>query len=168
MRHAALVLVLSSLASAAHAQCPAGTSSYFTCTVSGAKKQVDLCYGAGVVIYQYGKLGRPPELELSDAIETLGYRPWNGIGRNIYEEVWFENGAFSYTVFASFDRQQLGDEGLVEGGIVVTKADQTLADLRCDRGSVSHNLDGLYALKEAAGMCWDYRNFQWTRSCPVN
>lgn len=168
MRPAVLALALSSLTPAAYAQCPAGQSSYFTCTVSGAQKRVELCYGAGVASYQYGEINRPPELELSERIETLGYRPWNGIGRNIYEEVWFENGAYSYTVFASFDRQKLGEDGVVEGGIVVTKADQTLADLRCDRGSVNHSLDGFYAHKEAAGLCWDYRNFQWTQSCPAN
>lgn len=165
---AALAVIL--MASPAFAICGGNAEEVFTCTVSGGKKQVTICSGDGIARYLFGKAGRDPELELSAQVAELHYMPWNGIGRSIYEEVAFDNGAHTYTVYAALDRTILeGDpQDPISGGVVVTKGDQTLAELTCDAGSVRHSLDGFYAQKQNLGQCWDHHAFAWTANCPAN
>ncbi len=151
------------------AACAPGQDARFHCSVKGGAKLVEVCHGGGVTQYSFGAAGKPAELALNDPIETLDYTPWNGIGRSIYEEVAFANGDYLYTVYAAYDRLVEGDDAdRLSGGVVVTKADQTLAQLECDAGSISHQLDAYYDDKLNAGQCWNFETFSWSSDCPSN
>ncbi len=169
MKHV-VVAIAACAATSAAADCGTNAGPIFECTVSGGKKQVQVCYGDRVASYVFGRPGQAPELELASSIEDLFYLPWNGVGRSIYEEVAFTNGDFDYTVFAALDRTVLeGDaEEPLTGGISVTSGDELVADLTCDAGSVTGSLDMLYGEKTDAGQCWSYDSFAWSADCPQN
>lgn len=124
---------------------------------------MQVCQTSDAATYIFGPSGRPADLVLATSLRNLGYRPWNGIGRSIYEEVTFENGDFAYTAWQSIDKMKAVDEApdAITGGVLVTKGDQTLASLDCDLGTVEATLDALYPLKEAEGQCYDRDAFAW-------
>ena len=54
------------------------------------------------------------------------------------------------------------DNPNITGGILVFKADQVLAELKCDAGSVSdRDFYALFEAKERVGQCWNHNNFSW-------
>ncbi|MEM7471321.1 MAG: hypothetical protein AAF340_08210 [Pseudomonadota bacterium] len=148
--------------------CGIGEYEVFDCAISGGKKQLRLCTTEQAAIYRFGKTGNAPELELFAPIERFDYRPWNGIGRTLYEQVTFTNQSYGYTVYGVFDR--LAEEGNadLEGGVIVTDAGAEIAHLTCDAGSVTARMDLFYELKTRAGQCWDIQNLLWTTDCPVD
>ena len=166
LRLAGLAVLMS--AGAGWALCASSEVPVFACTFSGGKKAVEICAGANRAHYAFGKRGQAAELSLSTAMSALEYRPWNGIGRSIHEEVTFRNAGHGYTVYFSFDRFADPPETGSAGGIAVTKAGEELANLTCDPGSISNGIEQLYQLKLDAGQCWDYNEFRWRSECPTN
>lgn len=156
-----IFLVLMALASPLSA-CPGGQS-LFSCTVKNGTALVQVCQTSDAASYIFGPSGRPPDLVLASSVRSLGYRPWNGIGRAIYEEVTFENGAFAYTAWQSIDKVKAVEEApdAITGGVIVTRGDQTLAALDCDPGTLEAGLDLLYELKQSAGQCYDVGRQAW-------
>ena len=136
----------------------------FHCTVTGGAKSVDLCLQDDVAYYRFGPVNAAAEMLLARPVGEVHMIPWNGIGRTIYEEAGFNNGVFDYTVYYAIDRIPEGGEVTAEisGGVTVIKADQTMAQMTCDAGSVTINdVYPLYEAKTAAGQCWDREAFQW-------
>jgi hypothetical protein len=136
----------------------------FHCTVKDGAKSVDVCLQDSVAYYRFGSGAGAAEMLLARPVSEVHMIPWNGIGRTIYEEAGFTNGAFDYTVHYAIER--IPDDGEVmaevSGGVTVIKGDQTVAQLACDAGSVSVNdMYPLYVAKEAAGQCWERAAFQW-------
>ncbi|MEX0348049.1 MAG: hypothetical protein AB3N15_01390 [Paracoccaceae bacterium] len=154
-------------ASAAFASCPNGQSSFLTCQIEGKPKVMQACYDAEAAHYSFGPRGGPAELALSETYETLGYTPWPGVGRSIWETVTFTNGDYRYVVNGGVDRM-FGDEAESEnphpqfGSVTVFKGEKIIAELACDPATVSFSWsDNLYDYKEAAGFEWDYRDRVW-------
>ena len=134
----------------------------FHCQIAGKAKALDLCLQDGVVLYRYGAPGAAPDLILARRAENVFMLPWAGVGSSIYEEIALSNGDIDYTVWSSVSRIA-ADEPDVSGGVRVTRADQTLAELTCDPKSLrAWELYPVYEAKEAHGQCWDRANFQWT------
>ncbi len=131
----------------------------FHCTLKDGTRALDICLQSDVGIYRYGPPGAAPELLLAERVERMFMWPWNGVGSSIYEEVGFTNGDVDYTVYYSVSRIA-ADTPDVDGGIRVTKGDQTLAELACDPGSVeAREFYPVYEAKEAKGQCWDRNAF---------
>ncbi|MEM7439711.1 MAG: hypothetical protein AAF393_08940 [Pseudomonadota bacterium] len=145
--------------------CTSGTT-LFSCAIAGKAQVVTVCNTGDAVTYTYGRPDRAPDISLASAVATVGYSPWNGIGRSIYEDVTFTNAGYDYTVWGALDRQILEDDPAdqMSGGIVVTKGDETVAQLMCDPKTIAVALDQLWGLKEAAGQCYDRDAFEW-RAC---
>jgi len=136
----------------------------FHCTVKGGAKSVDVCLQHSVAYYRFGPVEGPAEMLLAQPVNNIHLWPWNGIGRTIYEEAGFNNGALDYTVHYAIDRiPEAGEiKSTVSGGVTVNKGDQTMAQLSCDEGSLTVNdIYPLYEAKQAAGQCWDREAFQW-------
>ncbi|WP_371227508.1 hypothetical protein [Roseovarius sp. 2305UL8-3] len=133
----------------------------FHCTFKNGTRAVDICLQGDVGIYRYGPSEAASELLLADRVEVMFMLPWNGVGSSIYEELGFTNGDVDYTVHYAVSRIA-ADEPEVTGGITVTKADQKLAELTCDPGSVEvREFYPVYLAKEAKGQCWDRTAFSW-------
>lgn len=86
-------------------------------------------------------------------------RPWNGVGSSIYEGLEFRGGDVTYQVHFAQNRIAAETPEL-RGGVPVLKADQMLAQLECDKGSVvSGDFYALFEAKERAGQCYDPGSF---------
>lgn len=155
----ALALLLAVVPLPVAAACP-NESEIFSCTVNG--KPLQICHWKGALIYNFGPVDKP-ELSIAEPLETVGYYPWPGFSRSIWSSVTFLNKGVSYEVWASFDRLQ--DNAELEGGITVREGQTTLAELTCDRGSVSQLLDVVSDLKYDIGQCWDFDSQSWLASC---
>ena len=128
------------------------------------KKQLEVCLDHGTASYSFGPKSRP-ELALSQPLRDIGYQPWSGVGRAMWDAVTFRNDDTEYTVWTSFDRLEPG--AVWEGGVTVERGGQTLAELRCAKGSVAGDLYAVMEAKQAAGQCWDRDSFAWLNTpCP--
>ena len=112
-----------------------------SCTLSDGRKVLEVCVDTNVASYRFGKAGQPAELSLTAPVGTFEYTPWPGIGRNIYEEIIFENNGVHYVVQASHERMfPEHDDGEVtvisHGSVTVLQGQQQIAHLQCDAGSV--------------------------------
>ena len=152
-------LLLALLPLPAAAACP-NESEVFSCAIKG--KPLQVCHRKGALIYNFGPIDKP-ELSIAEPLETVDYYPWPGFSRSIWSSVTFHNEAVSYEVWASFDR--LDDNAQLEGGIIVQDGGTPLAELTCDRGSVSQLLDVISDLKSDIGQCWDFDSQSWLATC---
>jgi hypothetical protein len=151
---------------AAHAACGPPQEAFLTCQIEGGSKVLNVCYDDTTVTYTYGPEGAA-ELTLTEPISTIAYTPWPGVGRAIWEEVTFQNGTYSYTIHAGFDRM-FGDETEADnptphfGGVVVERDGALVVDLDCIRGTVDAPWgEGLYSAKEALGLVWNPVAREW-------
>ncbi|WP_123792163.1 hypothetical protein [Pacificibacter maritimus] len=111
----------------AFATCAGNQSTVFSCEIG--VKTVELCLtpDESKLTYRFGA-STAPELELTRAFGDITMRPWNGIGRAIWEEVTIHKGQFSYAVFQSFDKT----DQVMSAGLSVHRGEQVLASLSCD------------------------------------
>ncbi len=140
--------------------CP-NESAIFFCSVQG--KPLQICHWKGALIYNYGPEDRP-ELSIAEPLETVQFTPWNGIGKSIWQTVAFPNEGYGYEVWTSVERDPESTTGL-EGGVNVMKDDNVVANLTCDPGTASNQLDVIYELKEAIGQCWNFNAQSWSTTC---
>lgn len=133
----------------------------FHCTFKNGAKALDICLQGDLLLYRYGALAGKAELLLASRVENTHMRPWNGVGSSIYEEASFANGDVTYTAFYAVARIA-ADAPDVSGGIIVTKGDQTLANLTCDSGSIEpSDFYPIFEEKNAQGQCWNTDTFTW-------
>ena len=125
-------------------------------------KQLTVCIGGGEASYAFGPKGAP-ELAITQPLGQAQGTAWAGVGRSIWEEIIFFSGDVSYAVWHSVDRLTEGNP--TSGGVVVTKADQTLADLQCKEGTADVSIFAISDGFAAAGFCWDRENYRFARSC---
>ncbi len=155
-----LSIALMCFTGAAHALCTDAEKVLMSCTLKGGTKTLDVCHQHGEARYRYGPRNDNPELEMTEWIGDLEYYPWSGAGSSIYEEIGFYNGDIRYAVWTSVDRNPEVNYPF-RGGVTVTKADQTLADLKCDTGSVTARINDLFDQKQIEGVCWNEETFSW-------
>ncbi len=156
-----LVLSLALLApSAALAACPGEI--LLSCPIG--KKHLELCLTPQSLTYSFGPKGAP-EITLTDAIRDVVYNPWPGVGSAIWDSVVFTNRGTAYEVWTSFDRDP--ENTVTEAGINVLDGEDLLAELACERGSVTNDLSRLWDAKEAAGQCYNREIQLWQDGgCP--
>lgn len=136
-----------------------------SCTVADGRA-LSVHYDACSARYSFGKIGKP-ELTLDRPLTDLGFKPWPGIGRDIWEAAIFLTDGHRYEVFAGFQRP-LGDE-VVEvapptfGGVVVSRGGEDIARFECRTGTVewAYGWPGLLDAKAAAGGDWDPARKLW-------
>jgi hypothetical protein len=133
----------------------------FHCTVKGGVKSLDICLQGDTAYYRFGPKGGAAELILAHSVRDIHLTPWNGVSSSIYEELEFWAGDVTYQVH--FAQARIAAETPeLSGGIVVFKADQTLAELSCDDDSVqSRDFYALFEAKERAGQCYNHATFSW-------
>ena len=155
------VIALGALAGAASAEgCFGPGTPLFHCTLNGGTKAVDVCLQDDVAYYRFGPAGGAADILLARRAGAVDMRPWNGVGRSIFETATFSNGGYDYTVHYAIDRLTQAHE--VTGGVIVTRGGDELADLSCDAGAVTaSDIYPLFEAKEAAGQCWNREMFRW-------
>ncbi|TNF19619.1 MAG: hypothetical protein EP318_13925 [Rhodobacteraceae bacterium] len=135
----------------------------FHCTFKGGRSEARVCLQDGAAYYAFGPKGSAPEVVLARDVAAVGMAPWPGIGRTIWEEVAFGNGAYGYRLSYAIDKMAPNEP--VVGTLVVTRNGEEISALTCDRGSVSaHDFYPLFEAKEAAGACFTPGQ-GWSRSC---
>ncbi len=140
----------------AFAACSSADASFLWCRIAGSPKTLEVCAEWNGVAYRFGPQGRP-ELELFETYAGLDYQPWPGVGMDIWENVTFYNGDYSYVVNGGVERQydSYGSERSF-GGVTVSKGGREIAWLECDRNAVTYNYgDALMNGKARAGYQWD-------------
>lgn len=142
-----------------HAACAPNMTTLVSCTANAGGKALDLCADGRHVLYRYGDTGASPEIELIMGVAEVGYTPWPGVSSSIWESVTLTNGAYSYEVYSSIARDPSKPE--VSGGVEVLLHSKRLATVACDAGSTVTEIDGLYDMREAAGLCYDHSAFAW-------
>lgn len=100
-----------------------------------------------------------PELALERDVLDVDYVPWAGVGRTLYESVRLENGGYVYEVWHGIDRLDL--DAVLEGGVTVSRGEESIAALRCDAGSAEGNIYPLFEAIEAAGRCFSLETRVW-------
>lgn len=148
------------LASAAAAEC-AGGEQVFACQIG--KKSLELCRIGDDLTYAFGPPGSP-DLTISESLTTVNFTPWPGVGSAIWENVVFVNEGFAYEVWTSQERNAEEDTPL-EAGINVLNGEELVAELRCDEGTPSQALEGIWDLKESVGLCWEFDSQSWKTTC---
>lgn len=158
---AAALVALAALPGLAAAACPTGAEPVLSCTARGGAMALDVCLADQEVSYAYGAAGGAPDLRLHRNIADVSARPWNGIGRSLWEEVTFENAGYAYLVFMSVDRMDPAAQP--EGGVIVQQGGNDLARVDCDAGSVTAGFWAVSDAKARAGLCWSPERFAWAR-----
>lgn len=155
------------IAGSAQAGCLEGEVTFLSCQIENSSAVLRVCHDDTTIHYRFGALGEAPELELSEDIWTVDYRPWGGVGRAIFEEVDFSTGPYIYTVYGGYERM-FGDEEYEDiphrsfGGVVVFQGDVEIANRQCQRETVDFAANPeLFDAKEALGSVWDYRVREW-------
>lgn len=159
------------VATNAQAECAPRQQVFLSCQIEGQTTALEVCFDSSFATYSYGPIGGPAELKLSERLARLGYTPWPGMGRSIWEDVTFTNGDYSYTVFGGFDRM-FGDETEEDhptplfGGVSVLKGDAEIASLTCDRASVVFGWNGndIAAAKMNAARELEYHLRSWRKA----
>ncbi|MFT6091001.1 hypothetical protein [Sulfitobacter sp.] len=135
------------------ADCAQGLIPFSSCDIVGQDTSLDVCHDDFTATYRYGRRGEIPELYLSEPIETVNYRPWDG--HALVGSITFYNGDYAYEVVSGFN-SEFSDEGLSHyGWITVLHAGAPLTRFEC----VLEKVDGVYGsdiydLKVAAGLTW--------------
>jgi hypothetical protein len=134
-----------------------------SCPIKGTQ-WLEVCLNGDDLTYAYGRIGRAPDLALREPLANGTYRPWNGIGRSMWESITFTNAEYTYEVFASFDR--LDENAITEQGVSVLKNGSLVTTLTCDPALGMTLFDNLYDQMGARGYCWNRDTFAWARACP--
>lgn len=140
----------------AAAACSSADSTFLSCRIEGSSKYLEVCADYSGAVYRFGPQGRP-ELELFAPYNTLDYRPWPGVGRDIWEEVAFYNGGYTYLVNGGVDRMATGNTEFADyGGVTVSRNGRDIASLTCDTYATEFRYsDGLSQGKARAGLRWE-------------
>lgn len=146
---AAMLACLSPMA--AHAICAGNQETVFACDFGS--KQVELCLTVEdqSVTYRFGPSDFP-EMELTRDFDEIVMRPWNGVGRAIWDEVSVWNGDVGYALYWHYDKIDY----TIGGGLTVYRQEQVLADLACDapeEGGALFEFETLSFAMEEAGFC---------------
>jgi hypothetical protein len=150
------------LATPAHA-CPDGATPLVSCPLQDGAKVLQTCLLGDHATYAFGKTDKTPALHLAQPVADIAMTPWPGIGRYIWEDFTFTNGATSYRVFYSIDKMAEGDAQMT-GGVAVEQGDKVLAELYCDAGQVTTSGYPLplFEAKEAAGQIYSLETQTWS------
>lgn len=143
----------------AYAACfgDAGTP-LFHCTLKQGQAEARVCLQDGVAYYAYGPTGAAPDILLARSVTDIEMSPWPGVGRTIFEDLTFTNGAYGYRLAHQADKF----ENTITGGLSVLRDGAVVAELTCDPDSVTvGEFYPLYEAKEAAGQCWDRDASVW-------
>ncbi len=167
MKLAIYAALLGGFASIGHCTCLDDEQTFMSCKIDGRAAVLRVCFDETHVHYRFGALSRAPELAINDSIGTVEYRPWNGVGRSIAEGIRFQTDGYEYDVYAGFERM-FGDEEYEDiphrsfGGVIVTRGEQEIAHLMCNRASVKFGWDDeLFKAKQALGYVWDFHDRSW-------
>jgi len=162
-----VAVLIAGFAVSAQAECLTGERTFMSCQIEDKTAILRVCFTNTDIHYRYGPRGSAPELSITETIGTVNYRPWNGVGRSIVEEVEFQTGRFAYRVYAGFER--IFDEEEYEdiahrqfGGVRVFEGDAEIATLLCERKTVDFAWEvELFEAKEGLGFVWDHREREW-------
>ena len=94
-------------------------------------------------------------------VRDVGMRPWNGIGRYLWESFSFYRGDYEYDIHYAVDRLTEGNP--IEAGLTVIQNGNVLADLTCDAdgiATVGYPLP-LFDAKIAVGQEWVFEEEVW-------
>lgn len=154
-------------ANPAWAGCADSELTCISCQIEDSSKTVDVCYDDSNAYYRFGIAGRVPELALITSIADLDYRPWNGLWKDIWEEISFENGNYAYAVHGGYERPW-GDETYKDvlnrnfGAVSVARDGEIFMDLDCDRSKIEFIWgDDIRKIKESLGFVWVYNTREW-------
>ncbi len=153
----------------AHAACGPDQQTFLSCQIEGRNGQLNVCFDADIVTYSYGP-ARKPELTLFAPINTVAYTPWPGAGSTVWEVVSFTNADYTYATFGEIHRifpDDPNDEIEVRksGGVIVTRGNDTIAQLSCDPDTIIFPWgEGLSDAKIAAGLTYDYSAQVWQKT----
>lgn len=154
----ALALLLTP-AAAAQAACFGPGQDLFHCSVAGTKA-IDICLQESVAIYRFGPKAGPADMLLAQPVTEVGFTPWPGVSRTIWEEAAFRNGDYRYLVSYSVERDPDGPPPA--GRVIVMRGDTEIATVRCDVGTVAtYDLYAIFEAKQASGQCWSYDSHDW-------
>ncbi|MGB3247397.1 MAG: hypothetical protein WBB25_22920 [Sulfitobacter sp.] len=148
-------------ASAFAGSCPADKTQVLHCDIRPSKP-LTVCIGGGEASYAYGPVGAP-ELTMIQPLGQAQGTAWSGVGRAIWEEIVFFNNDVTYAVWVSLDRN--GEEFPQDGGVLVSRGDQTLADLKCLEGTAEVTTFAISDGFEQAGLCWNRDAQRYQRDC---
>lgn len=161
------IIAVTLWANPAWAACLADEQTFMSCQIENGLKTVEVCFDNANAYYRFGVEGQVPELALQSTLAELDYRPWNGTGQAIWEEVSFQNANYTYAVHGGFDRPW-GDDVYEDiphrnfGAVSVARDGQIFLDLDCDRASVVFTWDDLlWKAKVSLGFVWDDRALEW-------
>lgn len=163
MKHIFVTLAALTLATSAHAQCASEGQTFLSCSLEKSGKHLSVCLEGDRAVYRFGPKGTP-ELTLSQPLDRLDYRPWNGVGSSIWEEVRFVNSDITYAVYGSILRiaADAADGPNLSGGVEVLRGDTSLANLACARKTVVFPWsEAISDAKRAAGLTWDRSSQSW-------
>ena len=116
----------------------------FHCKIQGAGQELTICdMPDGQYLYQYGKPGQSPELEIRSTQEEVVYTPWNGMGSTIWARLGFRNKGYFYDVGRGIQKGGASPPwGFVD--IYEPGNDKAIATKDCQTGTVVGDLDGLW------------------------
>lgn len=161
------------LATGAQANCAVDQQVFSSCQIEEHNTEVFVCFDDEIATYRYGPIDGSPELSLSEAVETVEFRPWSGIGRSTGESITFYNGNYSYHLVGGFERLLPEPEDLDENGdydaktrhygwLEVALNGEILVEFTCIPETVGYAFGGgIYDLKVDAGQTWDDHTRSW-------
>ncbi len=138
-----------------------GQNDIFSCTFEQGAKAVQVQLRGEYLNYEFGDGRKTLELGLQQSLFDGTFYPWPGVGGSIWESVSFYTEGYGYEVWSSIERDPSGPPEA--GGINVTNGTKAVAELICDRGSVSSDFAGLSDEMYGRGLCWNHGTQEWLK-----
>lgn len=118
--------------------CNPGEKVLFTCSTE-SHKRLTLCESKASIVYAFGKEGLRPDIVITVPRKEAATWQWPGIGRYINYSVEVPNGALTYRVYSSIDRN--AGDAAYEAGVEVLKKEESIATVRCEKDSIINHLE---------------------------
>ena len=117
----------------------------FNCQLAGSEKSINVTEEGEAFVLTFGPAD-DPELRVKEPINSDKHRPWNGIGRTVWEILHFNNSGHQYELTIGIDNKD-AVENPTNFRVVqftVFKEGEKLAALACDLASVEYEVFSFY------------------------
>ena len=137
---------------------------WLSCQLDDGKTAVNVWLEDGAVNVFIGGKARAALIATSQPVAEAAHRPWEGVGRSIFESLTIEAPPLSYEIWISLDR--LIPDSRPEGGVNVIRDGQLVASRECLPETVLAGFWVISDAKKAQGICWDLDAHGWASCKP--
>ena len=113
----------------------------FACTLATSGKQVQVCQHGEHVVYEFGPAQAAAELRLRRPLSAVPITPWNGMGWTYWSSMELHNGAWTYRLSSSYERDKPDAPG--QGSITLLRNGKEVQRMACIPETLRERIESL-------------------------